>query len=336
MTRATARAVAKLAGVDPSTVSRVLGRRSPTHSYDPETERRIREAADQLGYRPSQTARALRMGKTCLVGLLVADISSPFFAELSARIERCLRERKYRLLVVNTDESNSLQAELVRDLMAHPVSGIIVSPAGVDGLSEAVEAGIAVVTIDRPAQRMRLPHVGLDDQAAGTLLGEHLRELRYQRVGAVMPDPARDPSIAGRLAGLRQTLGAPLAWSVKRPIGGATEPAIEQIVAKLPDVQAVVGLNLDSTLAALEAIRRAGRKIPDEIGVAGVDDFPGAGVLGPGVTVVAQPIERIARQAVDVLMQRIDKPARAAGATREHEARLLPPTLLERGSLRRI
>lgn len=330
MARATAKQVAELAEVDPSTVSRVLSqihRPSARHRYDPRTVRRVREAASRLGYRPSVTARALRTGKTCLVGLLVADIASPFFADLAARIERHLRGRGYRLLVANTDESARRQAEHIEDLLSHPVAGLLVSPSGNDGLATACKAGLPVVALDRAVAGLRLPQVGLDDAAAGKMLGEQLRRRDYRRIGVVMPDPDKDSSIQLRRQGLRRALGrdARIIWE-KRP---ATSNGAWDVEPPLQGVDCVVGLNLASTLAAFGAIQRAGLKMPDQIGLTGVDDFDAAALLHPPLTVAAQPVEQIALTAVELMIQRIEN------SDSNILRRLLSPVWVERESLRR-
>jgi LacI family transcriptional regulator len=340
MHRTTAKDVAAAVEVDPSTVSRVLHGNSPRHRYDPRTVRRIREAARRLGYRPSGTARALRTGKTTLIGLVVADIASPFFAELAGRVERHLRASGYRLVVCNTDEQADRQAALITELMSHPMEGLIVAPSGVEGLDEALAAGVALVTVDRPS-RMKgsrggggIGHVGLDDELAGRMIGAHLSQRGHRRAGVILPDSPDDPGIGWRLMGLKQGLGlgGEVLWTVPGPrtsFSPDTSDAVcQRIREQKPDV--LVGLNLASSLMALEAISRLELEVPQQIGVTGIDDFPAAAFWRPPVTVAAQPIERIADAAVNMLLERIGRPGQTDARTH-----LLPPVMMERGSLKR-
>jgi DNA-binding LacI/PurR family transcriptional regulator len=335
MHRTTANDVAAAVEVDPSTVSRVLHGNSPRHRYDPRTVRRIREAARRLGYRPSGTARALRTGKTTLIGLVVADIASPFFAELAGRVERHLGASGYRLVVCNTDEQPQRQGALIAELMSHPMEGLIVAPSGTEGLAEALAAGVALVTIDRPSRIKGIGHVGLDDELAGRMIGAHLTQLGYRQAGVILPDSPDDPGIGWRLMGLKQGLGigGQILWTVPGPRTSFSPDTSDAVCRRIreqkPDV--LVGLNLASNLMALEAVSRLELEVPQQIGVTGIDDFPAAAFWRPPVTVAAQPIEQIADEAVKMLLDRIARPGETEARTQ-----LLPPVMMERGSLRKL
>lgn len=333
MRRITAKDVAQAVEVDPSTVSRVLYGNSPHHKYDPHTVRRIREAAKRMGYRPSVTARALRTGKTMLIGLVVADIASPFFAELAGRIERHLHATGRRLLVCNTDAQADRQVELIADLINHPVAGLIVASAGDEGLGDAIESGVAMVTVDRPSGIGGVGHVGLDDLAAGLMVGRHLRQLGYQSIGVVLPDLPDDPGIARRMQGLRQAAegGMQLLWTASAPHTSFAPNTSQEISDKIKThpPQALVGLNLTANLMALEAVGRLNLQVPSQIGLIGIDDFPMAEFWRPPLTLVAQPIDQIARQAVAMLLEQMDQSA-------EPQTLLLPPVLKNRQSLATI
>jgi len=314
--------VAKIAGVDPSTVSRVLNSPSPNHQYAPATVRKIRVAADRLGYRPSRTAQALRTGKTFNLGLLVADIGNPFWGELAARIERLARAENYRLLVCNTDESPTHQADLLADLSQHGVDGLIVAPCGAEGLHELVATPTPVVTIDREVTGLRLPHIGLDDLAAGRLLGAHLRARGYGHVGIILPSAEHDPSLRTRAVGLAEAVA--VMWE------SAPEPTeLRDRLRCSPQPDTLVGLNNTATLAALEAITELALPVPGAIGLTGIDDFVAARFSRPAITVVAQPLAEIAGEALRILLDQIADPEKKPPLRR-----LVPPALLERDSLR--
>jgi len=328
--------VARLAGVDTSTVSRVLNRSFSQHKYATETVRRVREAARQLGYRPSQAARALRTGKSMLVGMVVSDISNPFFAELAASAERYAREQSYHLIVCNTQEKAKWQAEHICDLVSRGVDGLLISASGSNGLAAATKMGVPIVLIDRPVQKGNWPFVGLDNAKAGQLLGKHLSKLHYKRVGVVMPRVSTDPTLNQRLEGFKRGLGKSdrLSWIVRAPAGAAMRSQARDAVFKriensrrLPE--AIVGLTNTCTLGSIEAIADLGIAWGESIGLAGIDDFPAASLLRPSVTVVVQPIEQIAAKAVRLLLDYMTKPKRPAG----NESVLLDPLFISRDSL---
>lgn len=332
--RATANDVARLAGVDRSTVSRILGRAFDQHRYAPDTIRAVERAAHELNYQPSAAARSLRTGRSMVVGLIVGDISNSFFGDLAAEIEPLLRAHRYRLMIGSTSEDPGVQAGQLEDMRRYNVDGIIISPACADGLNDAMLRRTPVVLIDRPLSRQRLPYVGIDNHNAGRILGEHLRSLGYRRVGVVMPRVENDPTISWRLQGLTVGLNGAeqIVWCERIPARidhASYHKIVKRVLGTKGGVQAIVGLTNDCTITALEAAREIGLAVPDRIGLAGIDDFRAANLVDPPMTVVAQPIEAIAREAVDCLMS-------ALSGRPPNGDRLLGPELRVRRSLRSI
>lgn len=328
----TATDVARAAGVDRSTVSRILNRSFDRHRYAPETIDAVERAAQRLNYRPSTTARALRTGRTMLVGLVVGDISNSFFGQLTGAIEIGLRAHGYRLLIGSTSEDITMQRQHLKEMLHRGVDGIIISPAGISGLKQAASSSTPVVLVDRPLVRSNLPYVGIDNHDAGRQLGEHLRGLGYQAIGAVLPDTQDDPTLRWRLQGLKVGLGhrGRIMWRHPVPLRSTENDRRELaqcLLQSSPRLQAVVGLTNDCTVTAMEAIRDVGWRVPERIGLAGIDDFRAAALLDPPLTVMSQPIESIAATAVDYLLNAMSGQAKT-------EDRLLPPRLIERRSLR--
>lgn len=335
MGRFTAKDVAALAGVDPSTVSRVLRGSTPQHRYDPATVSRVREAAKQLAYIPSRAARALRSGQTKCIGLLVSDIGNPFFAELAARIERHARQQGFRLLVGNTDESPKQQEEYLRDLIEHGLDGLILSPSGQAGITQVQQAGLPLITVDRRAPEVCVSHVGLDDHLAGELLGKRLRQSGYSGVGVVMPSPQSDTGAEDRYAGLADALGTDrIAWVHKAALSVPRMQVARQCVKILRSARsrtdAIASLYNVGTLASLDAIADLGIDIPGKIGLGGIDDFAAADHLRPSITVISQPLDQIAKHAVELLLRQMKTPLSPT------TTKLVKPHLIERQSLRAL
>jgi len=332
--RCTAADVARRAGVERSTVSRVLNQAFVNHRYDPRTVARIRDAAAKLGYQPSLAARSLRAGRSYMLAMVVSDIGNPFFAEMASVVESRARSRGYRTLIANTAEDGKLQAALLKDLVACGVDGVILSPSGDAGCAELKRRHVPVVTVDRPLPDHGMSYVGLDNHAAGRMLGEHLRELGYGRVTVLTSGVADDPTPDQRYAGLREGLGEGIA--VTRWVAGACDVpgAIRKTMDKSRGEQAkhhaMVGLVNSCTVMALHELLEMNLAIPGDIGVAGIDDFSAATIFRPAITVVAQPLTRIAEQAVELLCDAM------AGRSAEIKTRLLSPALLVRQSLQRI
>ena len=329
--RCTAADVAALAGVDTSTVSRVLNRSFAAHAYAPQTIRIIEESARKLGYRPLLTARALRGKRTQLLGLVVSDIANAFFGELAAAIEQAVRPMGYLLAICNTNEDPSTQAEHLDSLLARGVDGLIVSPSGDAGFEKLIDYHIPFVTIDREVTDAKITHVATDNLKAGNLLGAHLRSLGYRKVLAAGPIVEYDATIDQRIEGLRMGLGSTatldLCRTRNKPFGPVLAEKINGILRGRSRPDALVGLTNDSTIAAIDAIKRTGIKMPEQIGIAGIDAFSAATILNPAITIVEQPIAAIAQLAANRLMdllnhQKIDV-----------RISLLEPQLIKRQSL---
>ena len=333
MRRITAKDVATLAGVDRSTVSRVLNDAAAREKYAPQTVARVRRAAKDLGYRPSMAARALRTGRAMLVGMVVPEIAWPFFAELASHVEHLAWEHGYRVVICSTSENAQRLVRRIADLVSRGIDGLIVSPC-----SDAALGGIrSVVAIDRPAATPDIPFVGLDNHKAGRLLGELLVERGYRSIGVVIPDCDVDPTLRCRFEGLSDALGSGggIEWLVEAPVDPQLIQNVHARTARKlrqgPRPDAIIGLTSSCTLGVLEALAELGIAWGDDVGLAGVDDFAGAEFMKPAITVVAQPIEQIAATAFATLFDRMNEAdADPAGRAKHH---LLEPVLLARDSL---
>jgi LacI family transcriptional regulator, galactose operon repressor len=329
--RVSARDVARLAGVDPSTVSRVLRDKTTKHKYAPETIERVRCAAAELNYRPSLAARALRTGQSMMVGMVVSDVANPFFAQLASYVERSAWSEKYRVLICSTNEDAARQEQQIADLASRGVDGLIVAPVSGARLGDFG----TVVAVDRPSDEKCIPYVGLDNQMAGSMLGGNLISRGYRRIGVVIPASETDPTLRSRLDGMIEGLGqsGQIDWCLE--VGGDSGQLSEisrQTVDKinecrLPD--AIVGLTNWCTLGVLEALRHLNITWGEEVGLAGIDDFPAAAILKPSISVVAQPIQQIAATAVGLLLEQMAK----STSTELSSINLLEPTWIERESL---
>ena len=308
--------VARQSGVDLSTVSRVLNRSFKNHKYAPETVRRVQDAAKDLGYQPSLAARSLRTGKTMLLGVVVSDISNSFFGELAAALDASISGHGYRLLISNTNENPSRQAEHIDGMLAHGVDGLIVSPSGTNGLDKAMRAGVPIVTVDRPLPEGGFPFVGLDNKMAARLLSTELKARGYNQIGIVVPENQSDITLQERLTGLQDGLkaaGCEVAWVEQLSSSDELREKARQAVIKQlesdktpPDV--LLGLSNVCTMGIIEALEDLEMSWGETLGVTGIDDFDAASLVRPAITVVRQPVEQIAAEAFSLLLKKIENP----------------------------
>jgi DNA-binding LacI/PurR family transcriptional regulator len=301
------REVAQLAGVSPATVSRVL---SGTSTVRADHRRRVLEAVQRVGYRPNRIAQSLRRRHAETIGVVVPDITNPHFSEAVGVFEKAAFSNGYRLLLCSTDETVAKQRAYLQVLADERATGVIVAAADArgSGLAHLFELGIHVVAFDREVADARADTVVTDNVDATRKATEHLIWLGHTRI-AYIGGRLDVETGADRLTGYTAAMRA--AGLTPFPVdGGFRVDAAERETAALLAVAnrptaLVVGNNL-MTLGALHAIRAAGLALPDDLALVAVDDPAWAALVDPPLTVVAQPVEKMAELAMALLFERLE------------------------------
>jgi LacI family transcriptional regulator len=306
----TIRDVAAMALVSPATVSRVLNGKQ---DVDPDLRRRVLGAVTELGYRRNGPARSLRTRAAMVLGVIISDITNPFFTAVVRGAEDQAQLAGYSVVLANADEDLTKEARYLEVAAAEQMAGALLSPASPKQTSIEVlsERGIPVVTIDRRLAAAPVDSIMVNNQRAAHDAVHHLIGQGCRRVGLVA-GPVQTTTGASRLAGYRAALrdaGRALdpslvAYGNFRTDGGyaATQQLLGQ--RELPD-GLLISNNL-MTVGGLQAIGEAGLGIPGDIAIVGFDDSSWATALNPPLTVVAQPTYEIGRQAAKLLLRRID------------------------------
>ncbi|MEU2158756.1 LacI family DNA-binding transcriptional regulator [Streptomyces sp. NPDC019396] len=326
-TRPTMKDVAARAGVGLKTVSRVVNGEA---GVTPDTERKVQEAIEALGFRRNDSARVLRKGRTSSVGLVLEDLADPFYGPLSRAVEEVARAHGALLINGSSAEDPDREQELVLALCARRVDGLIVIPAGDDHryLEPEIKAGIATVFVDRPAGRIDADVV-LSDSFGGSRAGvAHLIAHGHRRIGFVGDQP-RIHTAQERLRGYHAAMeDAGLPVDERWVSLGSTEPervtaAVEQVLSGPEPVTALFAGNNRVTVTAVRVL--AGREAPvGPVALVGFDDIELADLLG--ITVIAQDAAALGRTAAERLFRRLD------GAAEEPARVKLTTRLLARGS----
>jgi LacI family transcriptional regulator len=326
--RPTLKDVAERAGVSLKTTSRVL---NGEKSVRPETEQRVRDAMAELGFRPNDFARRLRLGADCSsIGLVIEDLSNPFYSGMASAIEQRAHERSMLLVIGSSQRDPETERRLVLALSQRRVSGLIVVPAGHDHahLAAELDRGLRIVCIDRPATGVDADVVVADNEGGARLAVTHLIRHGHQRI-SYLGDDALLYTNTQRLEGYRAALGlhgAEIDEKLVR-IGLGDSAAAERATTELlttatPPTALFTGNNL-LTIGALHALRALGRT---DIAVVGFDDFEAADLVVPGVTVVRHDPSDLGRLAADRLFARLD------GDRSDPAVKMLPVHLITRGS----
>lgn len=330
--RPTLRDVAALAGVGFKTVSRVV---NGEPGVSPETQRRVERAVAALGYQPNLTASNLRRsgGKTATVGLMLEDVANPFSAAVHRAISDVAVARGVAVLAASLDEDPDREVSMAQAFIRRRVDGLVVAPTGPDQsyLLKDVQAGLAVVFIDRPPAFLDADAVVATNRAGSRDATEHLLAAGHRRI-AFLGDLQTIVTATERFAGYQDALeraGVPLDATLVRPdlhTRAAAEDAVSALLAADPDARPTAifaGQNL-ITIGAIRALRAAG--LERRVALVGFDDVELGDLLSPGLTVVAQDPVAIGAAAAELLFARLDG---ARGATRRVE---VPTRLIPRGS----
>jgi LacI family transcriptional regulator len=304
--RTTISDVARRAGVSPATVSRYL-KGAPVKAED-----RVREAIAALDFRPSVVARSLQSGTTKTIGLVIPDVTNPFFAAVVKGAESVARQAGYTTSLFNTDESIARESELVEDL-AERVDGLILAPVSeVDPVPERARSrGVPIVFLDRDVPGSAFDAVLVDNEGGGRLAAQHLLEHGHERVG-IISGPLDSTPGRGRFEGFREALGEAgyelLAECVQeadfRREGGYQ--AMLRLMGLAVSPTAVFVANNMMTIGALQAVRELGIDVPDALSIVGFDDLDLADLLAPPLTVVDRPMEQQGVLAMRLLLGRLD------------------------------
>ncbi|MGH7598771.1 MAG: LacI family DNA-binding transcriptional regulator [bacterium] len=329
--------LAKKTGFSVSTVSRVLHDQSNKYKISEATKRVVRKAAEDLEYRPNSLARGLRLKQTYEIGVLVPDISNPFFATLVKSIAGELRKSGYSIIVCDSDENTTIEQESIQVLLNKRVEGLIIAAVGLEDshLKKFEKNKIALVSVDRCFADLTVDAVSVDNVRGAYLAVQYLIKEGHRRIAFIQGLPGTHVN-EGRLQGYKQALKeAHIPLEEKLIVGDDFRTYNGYLETKLllkleaPPTAIFTASDLIA-LGTLEALKEDGRRIPHDITLVTFDDPSFATYLSPALTAVAQPVEKMGEMAVKLLFRRMRSPQG------EPRRILLEPRLVIRDSVARL
>lgn len=310
MTRATIADVAREAGVSLMTVSRVMNDKGDV-SYD--TRQRVLAVVERMDYRPSGIARSLATQRTGTIGLVVPDISNPFFADIARGVADAAYLEDYSVFLCSSDEVPARELEFVAALEEKRVDGLIVCSSRLarEDLTAAMAHHANVVLINRRAGDSGAGAVLADDEAGARMIVEHFIRSGHRTI-AFLAGPAASYSGKARLSGYRSVLEACgevcqadlVRYSAPTADGGAEAAAA--LLAQRPDISAMFCYNDLVAVGALRCCTDLGAKVPQQIALAGFDDIAIAALVNPPLTTCRVPRYDIGVQANRLLLSQIN------------------------------
>jgi LacI family transcriptional regulator len=311
--------VARASGVSSMTVSRVI---NESQKVRPETRRRVEQAIAELGYVPSRLARGLSRQRTGTLAVIVPDVANPFFTQVVRAAEEVARRGGYGVILCDTRADLSVERDVVEELIAHRVEGIVIAPVSdrsTAHLRRLDEFQVPCVLVDRTLPGVERDAVVGDSFAGAQRLVEHLIALGHRRIGLIVESnqvsTARD-----RRRGYEAALAAAdvaldpslVVETAVDPVGGAE--GMRRLLELEQPPTAVFTVNNLVALGAIEAVRGAGLEVPDDVALVCFDDIEYASRLYPFLTVLEQPAETFGTVATQLLLERI----RGRGPARRH------------------
>lgn len=300
----TVKNVAEQAGVSVGTVSRVL---SGETSVKPSLREKVNDAIAVLGYRPNVTARALRTSKTDVIGLIVPDITNPFFAQMAASVETAAMERSHTVMLASSHNDPEAERHHILAFLDRSVCGIIV--AACSGSSDLpLDLPVPVISLDRRFGGYAL--VSTDHAQAASLMAEHLYGLGHRRIAYIAGPPdteaarVRREGFVKRLAQLGKTAGLADVTILDGKFDyDSGERIARELLSLLPADRptAIAAASDQQAIGALRAARDLKIDVPRKLSIAGFDDIALAKLVVPRLTTVRQPVEKLATRAVELL-----------------------------------
>ena len=328
---ATIKEVARRAGVSVGTVSNVLSGAIPVSER---LKKRVVDVIRELDYHPNDVARSLKLRRTKMLGMVVTDITNPFFPQMVRGAEDAAWKHNYILITFNTDEQLERERQVLSALRTRRVDGVLLVAASTDGdlshIEGTIESGIPVVAVDRAMTRIPLDCLSVDSVTGAQECVKHLIDGGRRRIG-ILTGPLNLKVARDRLEGYKQALaaaGLPYDESLVRNGGFRLDKGYQVSLEMLKEARptAVFTSNAVMALGLLRALNELRIDCPREVAVATFDDPPFADALRPGLTSVAHPSYDLGYKGVELLIRRIQEPSR------RRTNQLLPTQLIIRES----
>lgn len=295
--------IAARCGVSIATVSRAL---SNHHSISESRKREIRVIAEELGFQTRASAKTMQGAASRLLGLVISSLSHPFYSHLLEQLEAQCSARDYQLLVANSWGSVANEKAIVRSFLARQVDGVFFIPTSIESIALG-QCASAIPTVLVSHSHPAWPSVGVSHEEGGKLVAQHLLELG--RSSCLLVGNPSDPKLQGfqrffynrNITGFRSSFLS--AEGFTEEINNQVRDALMSGFDKHSILQfdSIFALNDLAAIGAMHALQSFGVNIPEQIAVCGFDDIPLARECTPPLTTVAQPIGRMAENAMQLL-----------------------------------
>nr|WP_269454562.1 LacI family DNA-binding transcriptional regulator [Microbacterium sp. T32] len=327
----TIQAVATAAGVSKTTVSHVLSGNRPVSA---DTRRRVEKVMDELGFSPNFFAQALNRNRSNTIALIAQDITNPFYPSLARGLQAAVSSRDQVVMLFDAGAGEGgLTHAFVTDAIQRRADGVVIAISDVDDdIARLRDAGIPVVAVGSGASKLPIDWVTADDERIAADAVMHLHLLGHRRIATITGPLGHTPGKPRHVGYLRAMadLDLPVTSELIEHGEWTRESGFEammRLAARRDRPSAVFCANDMMAIGALDAARRLGLSVPQDVAILGVDDIDAAALVRPALTTVRIPAEEIGRAAGELLLHRISE-----GMTTTHRHVLVQHTLQIRES----
>lgn len=328
--------IAAQLAISKTTVSFILNGKAKEKRISEQLVEKVLALVKQVGYKPNQLAQSLRTGKTKILGLMVEDISNPFFSAIAKHIESKAYQNGYKIIYCSTENNDERAKDFLRMFHNLNVDGYILTPP--QGIKEdiqwLVEQGENVILFDRNFEGIYADFVMADNEE-GTYNGtQHLIEQGYQKI-AFITLSSQQPQMEGRKKGYEMAMEAsnlfPLIQSIdfKSNYQNYTEE-ITAFIKENPTLDAILFGTNYLGVSGLEAIATIGLKISEDLAIVSFDDIDLFRINTPTITAISQPLEKIAESIINTLLENMD--LKKGNESKSSEGKYISTNLIVRQS----
>jgi LacI family transcriptional regulator len=302
----TIRDIARLAGVSVATVSGVLNNK-PT--IKPKLVERVRKAMDALDYHPDHVARSLRVRRTRTVGIIIPDVTNPFFTDVIRGVEQEAQNSGYSVILCDSNEDSELERRNLNTLLSRRVDGVLLAPATAPSVHDLrIHQRVPIVLIDRAPVGFNGPAVLTDNFGAAYEGTQHLIKLGHRHIAIIAGQLGLSNGL-DRLEGFRKALqeehlALPDEYVQKGnfQLEGGYRCGLELMRLPSPPT-AIFSCNNKMTLGLMRSLVEMRVNCPEAVSVLGFDDFEWSAYFNPRLTTIAQPTYEMGKQAMQVLLR---------------------------------
>lgn len=309
-TNVTIKDIARKLGVSPSTVSRAL---KDHPEISPKTKKVVTELANLLGYKPNEIALSLRSKRTKVIGLIIPEIVHHFFSSVISGIEEIAIEEGYNVMIFQSNESYTREVLNTQGLYANRVDGLLVSLAketkNYEHFRNLQKHEVPIVFFDRICEGLKTDRIIVDDYGGAFEAVEHLIHSGYKKI--LHLSGSRDLLIGrNRINGYKDALednGIDIDENLIVPCDNY-ETAMKitgDIIDKHPDINAIFAVNDYTAIGAMRAVKRKGKKIPEDIAIMGFTNDISSSLTDPTLSSVDQHGTEVGKEATRLLLKRL-------------------------------